>query len=361
MPVNEIISQLRGRLTEDSAENERFLRAEAEQFARERNYDGVEAVSQLMLELMPAERREEIVRLTHVDGKRLDEVYAEIDKHLHEHDSVAAKPLAERLYKKITVEYKENDRERFVSLRNPFEDNLYQLRYKTEKKLSRTPFDFATYIATYGYILTETGSPLDAIPVLKKAMEYNPLDVGPKFELAEVYKLLHNKKRMIETVQDILSVASSPMAIARAYDDMGYILTEFHEYEDAAAFYTASVMFAPNPAIPREMQHLADLKGSPIVRPTVEQIREVMDKYEIPFGPNDEVVHTASELAANYLIEKDYQNAVTSMKILYGLTRDEKIRDLIFKYDPKYAAGAPDPAEANRANITRTENPGTEE
>lgn len=350
MALNEILDELRAKLTDDSAENEKLLRAEAEKFAKEGNFDGVEAVSQLLLELMPEERREEVVRLTHVDGKRLDELYREIDKLISEHRSVDAKPLAERLYKKITVEYKENDREMFVSLRNPFEDELFHRRFPTEKKVNRTPFDFATYITAYAYILTETGSPLDAIPVLRKAMEYNPLDVGPKFELGEVYKLLRNKKRLIENTLDILSVASSPFAIARAYANMGYILTEVQEYDDAAAFYTASVMFAPNPAVPYEMQHLADLKGSPIVRPQREKIEEIMQKYEIPFGPNKEIIETASDLAAHYLMQKDHANAVNAMKIVYALTRDEAIRDLILKYEPEEM-------RAKRGNITQTATP----
>ncbi len=334
MTKEEIIEELRTKLTGTPQENDAFLRKQAEIFASEGNSDGFDAAGELIIENMPNEQREEIIRITHVDGVRLDEMFSEINKLISEKKIIEAKPLAERLYKKITVEFKETEKTKYVSLRNPFEDNLCRTLFKYEKTLSRTPFDFASYITTYAYILTETGSPLDAIPVLKTAIGYNPVDCGPKFELAEVYKLLKNKRRLIETTIDTLRVASSPVAIARCYANVGYILTDFHEYEDAAAFYTASVMFAPNPAIPYEMQHLADLKGTPIVRPTRDQIVEIMKKYEIEFGPSETVVSVAAQLSAFYLGKKDIPNALRSMKLMYNLTRDEKVKELILKYEP---------------------------
>lgn len=340
MTYDEIVEQLKAKLGSDSDENDRILRQEGEEFAKEGNKEGFEAASALLLENMPEAKRNEIKRITHVDGVRLDKLYEQIAELINKHSYVDAKSLAERLYKKINVEFKETEQTKYVSLRNPFEDNLYQLLFKPEKTLSRTPFDFAQYITSYGYLLVETGSPLDAIPVLEKAMEYNPVDCGPKFELAEVYKLLKNRRRLQELTRDTLKVASSPVAIARCYANMGYSLTDAQEYDDAAAFYTASVMMAPNPAIPLEMQHLADLKGSPIVRPQHDKIVEVLKKYDMDLGPNQDVVKVAAELSAHYLQENDIPNALNAMKITYNLTLDERVKNLILKYEPDTARNA---------------------
>ena len=240
MAENKLLEELRAKLTGSAEEDNKFLRAEAERFAQEKNLEGVDAATQLLIEIMPEDQKAEIDRLTHLDGMRLDEMHDKIRSLIKEKNTTEAKSLAERLYKKILVDYKDTEKAKFVSLRNPFEDNLYQLRYKTDKVLNRTPFDFGTFIATYGYLLVETGSPLDAIPVLEKAMEYNPLDCGPRFELAEVYKLLKNKRMILETTRETLKVASSPVAIARCYANVGYALTEMGEYDDAFAFLTAS-------------------------------------------------------------------------------------------------------------------------
>lgn len=335
MTYNEILDELRAKLGDSAEENNKILREEAVRFAEEGNLDGVKATGELMLENMTPEQRAEIERLTHVDGVRLDEMNNQINKFIREKKVLEAKPLAERLYKKIIVDFKETEKEKFVSLRNPFEDNLCQLYHKYDKTLTRTPFDFAAYITTYAYILTETGSPLDAIPVLETAMEFNPVDCGPKFELAEVFKLLGNRKKLLEITRDTLRVCSSPAAIARCYANVGYALVDAGEHEDAITFYTASAMFYPNPAIPQEIRHAADLWGKPAVRPSHEKIVETMKKWDIEFGPNQDVISVSAQLAADCLSRNDIQNAVQAMKITYNLTLDEEVKNLILKYDPQ--------------------------
>ncbi len=334
MANNTILDELRGKLGDDREENIAFLKKETERFIKEGNAEGIEAAGTLILENMPQAQKDEIERLTHVDGERLDKMFEEINKLVNDKKIVEAKPLAEKLYKKIINDYPQTETEMFVSFRNPFEDNLYQLREKPEKTLRRTPFDFAQYITIYAYILTETGSPLDAIPILEKAMEYNPVDCGPRFELAEVYKLLGNKRQLMNTTRDTLKVCSSPVAIARCYANMGYILTDMGEFDDAVAFYTASIMYAPHPMIQYELQDIAQRKGSPIVQPSKEQIISVMKKYEMEFGVNKDVLSVAAQLSVHYLQKEDIPNALVALKMTYNLTRDEKVKEIIQKYEP---------------------------
>lgn len=361
MAENKILEELRAKLTGSAEEDNRFLRAEAERFAEKKNVEGVEAATQLLIELMPQSQKDEIERLITLDGMRLDEVHEKIVKLINEKNTTEAKALAERLYKKIKLDYGEGENSKFVSLRNPFEDNLYQLRYKPEKTLNRTPFDFATFIATYGYLLVETGSPVDAIPVLEQAIEYNPVDCGPRFELAEVYKLLKNKRMTLETSRETLKVASSPVAIARIYANVGYILTDMGEFDDAVAFLTASLLFAPHPAIPYELRDIANRKGSHITKPSQEQIMEVMKKYDFEFGPDKDVISVAAQLSANYLIEQDIPNALKALKMTYNLTRDEKVKEVILKYEPDAKMAVPAQEDAEKPNITQTVNDSPEE
>jgi len=356
MSYNDTLEEIRSKLGDSPEENDKLLRRIAADYAQAGNKEGFEAAEQLLLENLPENVRKEMLRITHVDGVRLDKMYEQITALIREKKFVDAKSMAERLYKKITVEFREGEKSKFVSLRNPFEDNLYQRLFKPEKELKRAPFDFASYITTYAYVMTETGSPLDAIPILETAIDFNPVDCGPKFELAEVYKLLKNRKRLEEITRDTLRVASSPVALSRCYANMGYLLTDAQEYDDAAAFYTASVMLAPNPAVPLEMQHLADLKGSPIVRPDHGEVVEVLKKYDMELGPNQEVVTTAAELAAHYLQENDIPNAVMALKITYNLTLDENIKNLIIKYDPEAARYVRKDNVKEERNITQTVN-----
>lgn len=334
MEKNDILKELRAKLGDSPEENEKMLKAEAEKFANEGNTDGVNAVGELLLEMMPDDRKKEIERLTHLDGLRLDEYHQKIVDLIEAKKALQALPLAEKLYNKITTEYAHTEKAKFVSLRNPFEDNLCQTIFKDDRILNRTPFDFSSYITTYAYLLVETGANIDAIPVLETAIEYNPVDVAPRFELCEVYKLIRNKRMVIEVTRDTLKVASSPVAIARCYANIGYILTSFADFEDAGVFYTASVMFAPNKGVAFEMQHLSDLKGSPIIRPTQQQLINTMKKYDIEFGPDKTVIEVCAQLSSYFLSRKDFPNALQALKMTYNLTRDEHVKELILKIDP---------------------------
>ncbi|MDE5835070.1 MAG: tetratricopeptide repeat protein [Ruminococcus sp.] len=353
MSYDEILADLKSKLTNDIKENDTMLRKEAEKFAKEKNADGVKAAGKLLVDNMPEEEREEIKRITHVDGVRLDIMHNQIVELINKHSAIEAKPVAERLYKKIMVEFKEGEKAKFVSTRNPFEDNLLQILFKQNKILNRAPFDLATYLTTYAYIITETGSPFDAIPVLKQAIEFNPVDCGPKFELAEVYKLLGNRKRLFEITRDTIKVASSPISLARCYANIGYILVESQDYDDASAFYTASAMMYPHRAIPLEMRHIAQLKGTPIRQFSHEQIMNIFKKYEIEFAFNPEVIKVASQMSAHYLEERDIPNALNSLKITYNMTRDENIKNIILKYEPD-AEQRPLRDDDQTPNITRT-------
>ena len=132
------------------------------------------------------------------------------------------------------------------------------------------------------------------------------------------------------------------------------------EFDDAVAFLTASLLFAPHPAIPYELRDIANRKGSHITKPSQEQIMEVMKKYDFEFGPDKDVISVAAQLSANYLIEQDIPNALKALKMTYNLTRDEKVKEVILKYEPDAKMAVP-VQEDEKPNITQTVNNSPEE
>lgn len=144
---------------------------------------------------------------------------------------------------------------------------------------------------------------------------------------------------------------------------MGYMCTDFGEIDDAVCFYSASVMLAPHPAIPYELKGLAQMKGAPLEQPTFEKVKETLDRYDIEFGPDKQVIDVAAALASHYLLEHDVPNALKALKLLYNLTRDEKIKGIILRYEPnaqEVTSNARQVSEG-RPNITRTVNEKPEE
>ncbi len=336
MSVNEIKKSIRKQLSGDFEKDKQFLSDKSDEYVKENNEEGISAVIDLLAEIMPEEYQKSILKIMYINGKRLDKVYNDIAEMLKTKQNLEnALTLAEELYSKITEGFVENETSKFVSLRNTFEDNLYQIVFKPEKTLNRAPFDFARMISAYGYILVEYKELEKAEEVLKKAIEYNPVDCGPKFELAEIYKLQKNKDKIIEITKDTLKVASSPASIARCYTNLGYMCVDLKEYDDAVTFYYASMIFYPHPAVNSELRNIVTITGKKLVPPDKDKVIKTFEKYGLEYGADKKVIEVSALLAQQCLVNNNIKDALIYLKILYGLTNDQQIKDMILKYEPE--------------------------
>ena len=336
MTSNEIKKSIRKQLTGDFEKDKQFLSDKSEEYMKENDEEGISAVIDLLSEIMPEEYQKSIMRIMYINGKRLDKVYADIIEMLKSKQNLEnALKLAEELYSKITEGFTESDTTKFVSLRNSFEDNLYQIVFKPEKTLNRTPFDFSRMITAYGYILVEYREFEKAVEVLKKDIEYNPVDCGPKFELAEIYKLQKDKDKIIEITKETLKVASSPATIARCYTNLGYMCVDLKEYDDAVAFYYASILFYPYSAVKAELRNISMITGQRLTPPDDNAVQKTFEKYGIPYGPDKTVIEVSALLSQQSLMNNNTKDALIYLKILYGLTNDQQIKDIILKYEPE--------------------------
>ena len=317
MTSNEIKKSIRKQLTGDFEKDKQFLSDKSEEYMKENDEEGISAVIDLLSEIMPEEYQKSIMRIMYINGKRLDKVYADIIEMLKSKQNLEnALKLAEELYSKITEGFTESDTTKFVSLRNSFEDNLYQIVFKPEKTLNRTPFDFSRMITAYGYILVEYREFEKAVEVLKKAIEYNPVDCGPKFELAEIYKLQKDKDKIIEITKETLKVASSPATIARCYTNLGYMCVDLKEYDDAVAFYYASILFYPYSAVKAELRNISMITGQRLTPPDDDAVQKTFEKYGIPYGPDKTVIEVSALLSQQSLMNNNTKDALIYLKIL---------------------------------------------
>jgi len=326
--------KLKVKLKGDYETDSQFLMKSAEKFAAEGNMEAANSASELIMEIMPEKQRLEIERLTYVEGKRLDTFYGEILQLIKNDRKSEALTMSKVLYDKVMDAYKETDSARFVCLRNSFEDNICQLLHKFDKTLNRAPFDLSRYLTTYGYLLVDFNKIDDAVKVLKEAEEFNPVDCGPKFELAEAYKLSKDTQALLDITKETLKVASSPYALSRCYCNLGFYAVEVEEYDDAAVFYYTSLIFAAHPAVEGELAHLAHISGKKLTPSDKQTTDAVFEKYGISYGAEEMIISVAAQLANNALTANNIREGLIYLKILYGVTNDPEIRDVILKYDP---------------------------
>lgn len=321
---NERIEQIRARMTGDRAQDIAILEEEIRRIETEGGNQAIaEELLQIAYGMIPPEDQEYLQKALFIDGKRLNQVYAETRTLMQQGNTAEAIKLSRALYEHILMHFRESDQERFFSFRNPFESNLYHIMYHPTKKLLKAPFDFSLYIGAHAYNLIETRRAPEAIPVLKEAIRYNPVNPDPRFELAEVYKALGQPENLLETICDTLPLCTSAYAIARCYANLGFWAVEIKDYDSAVRFYYESLNFADHPAIPGELKHIEVVSGKPLVPPTKEMINAAFAKYEIYHGPGQEVLHVARSLAKQAEEAEQWREAAFYLNIVVSLIRDD--------------------------------------
>ena len=327
---NNIIADLEKQLTGETLRDMQFLQEQAAVYAEQE--DGAEiseAIVQLAMSKMPQENQDYLNKMLYLDGKRLNVIYQEAVNLSNQHLTAKSLTLTAKLYQHIKENFKETDTSRFFSFRNLLESNLYYQLYNPTKNLLKTPFDFTRYITLHAYNLIEVRRTEEAIPVLQEAIRLNPVNPDPRFELAEAYKLLGNRKMLLETIKDTVPLCTSAYALARCYTNMGWYCTELKDYNSAVAFYFESMIFEKHPAVSAELHHISMLTGAPITPPTRQEVLKAFEKYKIRNGAGEETMHVVTSLSNQAIERKNWAEAVYYLYVIYDLTKDPAAKAML--------------------------------
>lgn len=325
-----ILQEIEAQLSGDNLKDALFLQEQAEKYSAQKDGAQVaDAILKLAVSKMPEENQAYLKKMLYIGERRLNQVYDEALNLANQHMTAKSLVLTKQLYQHITENFKETETGRFFSFRNLLESNLYYQLYNPIKNLLKAPFDFTKYLTLHGYNLTELRRTEEAIPVLQEAIRYNPVNPDPRFELAEVYKLMGNQKLLLETVRETVTVCTSAYALARCYTNMGYYCIAKKDYDSAICFYFESMIFEKHPAVPGELHHISILTGEPIVPPTRKQVLSAFEKYKIPNGPSPEVLHVVTELSNQARDRQNWAEAVYYFYVIYDITKDPAAKTML--------------------------------
>lgn len=338
--VKKIIKEIKAELTGDPMQDIPFLQQQGEKYKSHPEAPQIlKELSNMSYELLPEENKKQLRDALFIGDKRIDQTYNEANNLVKANDLDGAIKLLEEIEKKADSAFAPESTPKNFSFRNRLDEYIYVHYNNPEEKYVRTPYDFCMYFSALGYLLIEKRQPEKAVEKLKKAIAYNPVNVDPRFELAEAYKLLARPENLLETVRETLRVCTTSAYIARCYANLGYYCIEIKDYDSAVAFYYESLIYAKNPAIQGELNHIRHLTGKPIIPPTREMVLEAFKKYDIKNGPEQEIINIAYSLGS-YCMEHNAhpEESLFYMSIAFDLSHDEKIRDTIDMLNAQIAA-----------------------
>ncbi len=338
--VNDIIEAVRAGLTGDNKADAVYLAEQAEKYAAHENaVEILQAISEMTFALLSDDQKERLKEVMFIGSKRIDQHYNEAVKAANEGKLKDAAEILSKIEEHAEKHFSSTEESNRFSFRNPFEEYLYVHMYKPTKRHERTPFDFSKMLSFYGYILVELRKPQEAVPVLEKAIRFNPVNPEPRYELAEAFKLLLEDEQLLECVKDTLKIANTPYAIARCYCNLGFYAINVKDYDSAVAFYYESLLYAENVNVAGELQHISALTGKKVAPPTRAEVLAAFEKYDIPNGPNQDVVNIAYSLG-KYCIDNggSPNEAMFYLNMVHDLTNDLEVKDMMDKLREKMQA-----------------------
>ena len=345
MTKNELMEQSRGEMSGDLGKDLAHLHARSLELRKEDNAEElIAALADYAYELMPPEQREEMTKRTFVLGKRMDQVFAQALKLVQDGNMTEAEKLLAALSDKIT-EYFEDAKPRLFSFRNPFEYHMYRYYYPNDVEFDRAPFDFAHYLELYGFVLVDNKKFDEADAVLERAIRFNPVSADVRFEMAELCKLRHDRKKLLAINQDTLRLCTSADRIARVLANMGYYCYMIGDLFEAAVFYFESLRFENSKPVEYELQDtMRQMKvyGQKFTPPTKGQTIDTYDKYGLQQPPNNELVNLAVTLAhsAQEAGKPELEGLFT--RVAYDMTNNEVFRKELERIDRELQQKAAD-------------------
>lgn len=352
--IDEIVAEAKQGLTGEESVDMLHLEHIVKEYAGTAIGKEVESrMADLAYDILPDEKKERLAKMLYIEGKRMDKVFAEALELVNQKKTKEALKLTEALYTKICINFRETEEEMYLSLRNTLEHQLYLVFYSPSKKLIRAPFDLCAMVMLHGYVLLDLGRAKEAIAVLEDAIRYNPINTDPYFEMAECYKVLKQPEDLLGVTKEILSVATSPVTLSRCYCNLGYYCIETKDYDSAICFYYESLIYADHPGVQAELHHIHTITKKKITPPTRKEVNAAFEKYGMQTGANKDVVSIAAALAKEALEKKDLPNAQFYLLVVYGLTNDPEIKELLQKISPKKKEQKSEPDRSEKIQQTK--------
>lgn len=214
---------------------------------------------------------------------------------------------------------------------SPFEEIIY--RYHGDDDIKKcdieliSPLPFLLYYEL-GFALFELKRYDEAKEAYEQAIELNPVDPRPQFELIQIAKERGDNTTVRAILEKIYSRLYTRAQLGRFYREHCYLACLEGQFDLAVALIYASISYDDTPVARNQLNAIAKHKGVDLSRPNATVTKARLSAANIPLGPFMPLVNIALEAG------RQAQSVYPAMariyySIAYDLTQDERIAKLL--------------------------------
>ena len=326
--INEIFKGLSG----DREADLKYLKEQMDKHKNDENAtEIIRALGRKIFELLPNEAKTE---LNQIIGNEVDTINSTVEEakfQLSKNNPAKAEELLKSVIDSIPFEFKDDEECGYFCFPNALEMAIFAISEKYEKTMRKATYNFAEIYYMYAYSLIEIKKLDKAEDALKTALKWNPVSTAIMGELSEVYKQKKDYDNYLYWSKRIIQYASSSKMLARGYRNIAYYYCDIGEYEKSAATYYFSRAFEESKQVTSELFYISEQLGKLPEAPNPEYIKELFEQEDIQYGASDFVIGAAYQISKSCIEDNDQENALYYLYVVYDLTHDESILDIINK------------------------------
>lgn len=337
MELEQILQEISAKLTGDNKSDIAYLFQAVEKYRdHQLGTEIIREIRRMIFERLPEKEQEEWSELLQQDIKKsfyskFDEVKEKVRNGEYETALSIIEPITKDLEKMISLGLCQDDSvseyRHFSSL---FEEVLYKELYHPTRTIRGVFLPIGTAFSICGSVLIDLNRAESARLALGKARQWEPMNVSLAFEYAETYKQQGNMEKFLQTTRKVYEIIYKKTDLARFYRNIGYYFIEKKLWVEAMGVFILSLNFdAKSTAASGEMAYIEEKAGKKIEWPKIEEIKEICQKYDIPFGPNTNVAALAYRYGKALFDEKMSDYAKYFLEIAYSMVPAPEIKKML--------------------------------
>jgi len=219
------------------------------------------------------------------------------------------------------------------------EEILYKELFEPKLTVRIMPQNIWHLYHLCGYLYFEMKRFDEAAAFLTKAIKINPVNTAAIFEVSEIYKVNKDWDPYRKLAGVCHSVSYTRSDLARSYRNYGFYFIEQKKYDVATAVYHFSLFYEPESVSAQsELFVIQQITGKVASMPSMDKIKKLFKKNDIPLGPNPIVLEIAAAIAG--IMEKEGHNDAARyyLSMLYDLTGSDDVKkrlDALPEEDPR--------------------------
>ena len=326
----DIINEIKANLGENKDLNRKYLSGQIDKYKdHPYNKEIIREVSRMLWDCLSEEEKNEFKEISDNENPIMD-ILNDVSYDIEVGDYKTALSKLDEFMVDFYPMFEDDKVSEYHFFTNPLEEILFNTYIGAEKEVRFIPDNqpLLDLYYLYGFLLFEDNQLEKAETYLKKAVKINPVSSRVILELSEIYKMhTYTLNKYYMHVTDALKYAYYPNDIARCYRQLGYYYIEENQLKTALALYKYSMEYDLSPLAYREILYIQSKDKN--LDLSLDECIETIEKKNIQIGPTPLILETLTSLSQEYETNRLYDQAIYFYKLLYSLTKDEKLLEKI--------------------------------